>query len=205
MSRSQPSSSGAWCAMNHSRSRSGMRRHRRALARAGLALAGIGIERRVARAEVVVGDRGTASPRIPGSGAAHQRLVDVDVLLERQRGVEHRFDALRAVLLDRRARSAARGWRRARRCARRPGPGCGGTAGCSREKSAWPSTCAVTSRFSARLLPAREVGAARGCRETRPRTARVAHPVLDELRRCSARRTTSAACAPAARRPRSPS
>src|SRR5690606_1031755 len=77
----------------------GMRRYRRALALLDGRPGAVRIEGRETSAELVVDDLGLR--QILRITLASQRLVDIDVLLERERGVEHRLDALHAVALDR--------------------------------------------------------------------------------------------------------
>ncbi len=76
-----------------------MRRHRRLLLHLGEVERGRRIQLRKPLAEVVIDDR-LRIRQILGVALPAQRLVDIDVLLERERRVQHRLHPLTPVLLD---------------------------------------------------------------------------------------------------------
>ena len=153
MSRSQPSSSGPYCAMNHSRSYSGCGGNGGRCGSSSARARGA-----CSPGSVTVAVAGTTSGAArPASLPRRQRrhraarcssAIDVDVRFERQRRIEHRLDALLAVLGERRRRSGARAPRPARGYARPPSPSSARTARCASRNRRGPSTCAITSTFS---------------------------------------------------------
>ena len=203
MSRSHGSSSGAYCAMNHSRSFSGCGGiGARFAGPVGLRPRGVRAERGEAPRELIVGGAAGVRPSAPDSA--------------RGAGPDRCRCAVRATAPHRaptpRARSPCSSiampiWRA---CA----------AACSTMCSptwSWLRRNSMLLRREVRVtehvrgdqhvlrgaVALREIGAARDCPGTRLRTVATGPCGAGSADRCSARRTTSAACAPADRRSRS--
>ena len=190
--------------MNHSRSCSGnggtgarLRRRR------WRSVPGLGVERGKAIGEGIVGWSGRAAPfrvaRPAQRSAGRRRCAARAPARHRARSRHVPGRAPRSP-----ARSAAHGSRPARRSAPDLVLAARETACCCARSPRDPARAPSPACFRRGRCPARGRHA-RGCRETRPRRCATVPSGAGSAGRCSARRTTSAASAPAGRRPPLPS
>ena len=162
---------------------------------------GRGVQGVVARAKRVVAAL-RRHGRVLGIALAAQRLIEIDVLLERERGIEHLFHGVEAVGLDVALDLAGV-------CRGMFDDLCVALILAASKlhvvlgEIGVPEHVCGHQHVVGKAVARGEIGVARDRRETPPRTGGNSPCAAAGAGRCSARRRTSAACAPAARRRRS--